>query len=235
MAWIALGWIASLLAVFWAGAKYGGRLWAKELVEERKLSSTLLADRDEARATISKIKGAAAQAQLDVKKLFPFLALIMALVLGGGCRSLQAEAHYRHHGPAVLNDANATPGAADAELTKAKLCDPAFHTGTARDVTESQKRRICAEYGIVRGCPGSGYEIDHLISIELGGSNADENLWPQPADDAGSGLVGFHTKDVVENRAHRAVCDGRLSLAAAQKGIAADWYGFALANGFLNK
>ena len=142
-------------------------------------------------------------------------------------------ANYGHHGKAPLPDHNVTPGAVDASLTKAKLCDPSFHTITARHVTQSEKLNACNEYGIFKGCPGSGYEIDHLISIELGGSNDLRNLWPQPVDAAG--VIGYHTKDVVENRAHKAVCEGKLTLKQAQDGISGDWYQFGLDNGFVTK
>jgi hypothetical protein len=143
-------------------------------------------------------------------------------------------AQYAHHGLAVLQDAKATPGATDPQLTATKLCDPAFHTGTARNkMTQPQKRkvRVCRAYGITKACPGPLYEIDHLISIELGGANDDANLWPQPVDALGQ--IGFHTKDVVENRAHRAVCSGKLTLEQAQTGIRTDWFAFGVANGFL--
>jgi hypothetical protein len=126
-----------------------------------------------------------------------------------------------------------TPGDVDSELTKAKLCDPKFHTGTVRNVPQSEKVAACKSYGIMEGCPGKGYELDHLISIELGGSNDIKNLWPQPAD--APGVIGFHTKDVVENRSHAAVCAGKLTLKEAQDGISADWYAFGKKNGFITK
>jgi hypothetical protein len=154
--------------------------------------------------------------------------LVMALSVLGVAR---AQAAYRSDGAAVLNDLKATPGAADAALTKARLCSAGFRTGTVRNVTESQKKRICAEYSRRSGCPGNGYEIDHLISIELGGANSDANLWPQPVD--AGGVIGFHTKDKVENALHREVCSGKLSLADAQKCIAVDWYACAEREGIL--
>ncbi|MDE2099243.1 MAG: hypothetical protein KGL39_18460 [Patescibacteria group bacterium] len=130
-------------------------------------------------------------------------------------------AHYVHRSGVVLPDPAATPGEVDPDLTAAKLCSAKFHTGSVRDVTESQKKRICEAYG-QKDCPGRGYEIDHLVSIELGGANTDANLWPQPVDAAG--VIGFHTKDVVENRLHALVCKGKLDLAEAQNCIADDWY-----------
>jgi len=82
----------------------------------------------------------------------------------------------------------------------------------------SLKREIYAEYGILVHRPGE-YEIDHLIPLELGGSNRPGNLWPEPY----SGATGAHDKDDLEDRLHAAVCSGRISLAAAQREIVAQW------------
>ena len=61
------------------------------------------------------------------------------------------------------------------------------------------------------------YEYDHLVSLELGGAPNDaRNLWPEPG---GSPNV----KDPLENRLHALVCDGTITLAAAQRAIAVDW------------
>jgi hypothetical protein len=138
---------------------------------------------------------------------------------------------YGHHGKAVLPNHSVTPGSTDARLTKDRLCSKSFHTKDERSVTLEQKRLVCRMYGINSGCPGRGYEIDHLISIELGGSESELNLWPEPVD--GPSVIGFHAKDLVENRAHAAVCSGRISLTEAQKGIAGDWYGWAKRKGLI--
>ena len=67
--------------------------------------------------------------------------------------------------------------------------------------------------------PGD-YEVDHLISLELGGSNSIKNLWPQ------SYLTqpwNAHVKDALENELHDEVCSGKVDLATAQHDIATDW------------
>jgi hypothetical protein len=66
----------------------------------------------------------------------------------------------------------------------------------------------------------SGYEYDHLVSLEVGGApNTATNLWPEPLD----GPYGAHVKDKLENRLHALVCDGSLSLASAQSQEASNW------------
>jgi hypothetical protein len=140
---------------------------------------------------------------------------------------------YGHHDKAILPDHVFTPGAVDPTLTKEIICDKTHHTSEDRHVTQSTKIKVCLEYGITNGCPGKEYEIDHLVSIELAGSNDIKNLWPQPLDT--TDIIGYHMKDVVENRAHAAVCSGKMSLEDAQKGISGDWYQFAIDNNLLQK
>jgi hypothetical protein len=90
-------------------------------------------------------------------------------------------------------------------------------------VPASIKRTVYARYGVGRWGPPprvpSCCEVDHLISLELGGSNALANLWPQPYPDATA-------KDKVENALHWLVCHGRLDLRVAQRGIARNWVRF---------
>lgn len=82
------------------------------------------------------------------------------------------------------------------------------------------KREQMAEQGLA-GDP-SDYQEDHLIPLEIGGSPTDPaNLWPQ----ALQGAWNAHDKDRLENALHRAVCNGSMSLVAAQVAIATDWRG----------
>src|SRR5258708_28839464 len=52
------------------------------------------------------------------------------------------------------------------------------YTQTVRDVPLSEKQQVFAEYGIDWSLH-SGYEVDHIISLELGGSNEISNLYPE--------------------------------------------------------
>jgi hypothetical protein len=77
-----------------------------------------------------------------------------------------------------------------------------------RHVTQSMKREVLRRYGLPLDA-ARFVEFDHLIPRELGGADDVRNLWPQPWPDA-------HKKDVAENRLHRAVCSGSISLLDAQ-------------------
>ncbi len=87
-----------------------------------------------------------------------------------------------------------------------------------RNVPSSEKDQVYAEYGIHSHSAGQ-YEVDHLVSLELGGSNDIANLWPEAA----SPTPGFHQKDQVENYLHDQVCSGATSLKDAQTQIATNW------------
>jgi len=113
-----------------------------------------------------------------------------------------------------LPDPACTPGAIFAGATVSQICTPGY-SESVRNVPESVKQSVYAEYGIESHVPGS-YEVDHLVSLELGGNNSVANLWPEVSP-------GYHEKDAIENQLHDAVCAGSVSLRTAQLQIARDW------------
>ncbi len=119
----------------------------------------------------------------------------------------------------ALPDPACTPGAILADATKDQICVPGYSSQT-RNVPQSEKDQVYAEYGIQTHKAGQ-YEVDHLISLELGGSNDIANLWPEPAEPR----PGFHEKDKVENYLHQQVCSGAMTLQEAQYQIAHNWMG----------
>jgi len=123
---------------------------------------------------------------------------------------------------AIEPDRNLTPGAIDPSVTQANIhetiCHPKY-TLKVRHVSYSTKKKVINSYLKAHPewvkCKPIGMascEIDHHISLEIGGSNDPKNLWPQPIDDA-------RKKDVLENRLHRKVCNGEMTLQEAQKEI----------------
>jgi len=124
--------------------------------------------------------------------------------------------------PGAEPDRRCSPGAYLSGLTRAVLCAPGFRTGTIRDVPVAEKFAVEREYGMAARPYGHAIEIDHIVALEIGGSNAIANLFPEP----GSGAESYHVKDRLENRARELVCAGRLGLRAAQRAMAADWEAF---------
>jgi hypothetical protein len=117
----------------------------------------------------------------------------------------------------TLPDPECTPGAVIPTVTVEQICASGY-SSSVRNVSTATKTKVYKEYGITTHPTGS-YEVDHLVSLELGGSNDIANLWPEAAEPA----PGFHQKDVVENYLHDQVCKGKMPLADAQKQIAGNW------------
>jgi len=111
-----------------------------------------------------------------------------------------------------------TPGET-RNVTVGDVCG-ATQRDTVRAVPVSLRRQVFREYGINDMRPNA-YEVDYLITPELGGSSSIRNLWPQPY----SAVWNAHVKDELEDRLHGLVCAGQLDLATAQREISTDWIG----------
>lgn len=116
-----------------------------------------------------------------------------------------------------LPDSGCTPGAIFPSATTSQICQSGY-ASSVRNVPTSEKDQVYAEYGIASHYSGQ-YEVDHLVSLELGGSNDIANLWPELANPT----PGFHQKDQAENYLHDQVCAGKVSLQQAQQEIATNW------------
>jgi hypothetical protein len=81
------------------------------------------------------------------------------------------------------------------------------------------KLEVYAEYAITMHGPGD-YEVDHLIPLELGGSNSIKNLWPESHRTA---PWNAQVKDLLEGKLHELVLRGQLDLKTAQQAIAVNW------------
>jgi hypothetical protein len=120
-------------------------------------------------------------------------------------------------GRAVLPDPKLTPGDTLPATTAADICTPGW-ASEHRHVTEAMRNRVYAEYGRTETIDCC--EVDHLIPLELGGSNHMKNLWPEPY---GPTRPGAGEKDSLENELHERVCRGKMPLAEAQTCIATNW------------
>ena len=121
-----------------------------------------------------------------------------------------------HALPPVSPDHNLTPGVVDPQATVEKICTP-HYTETVRHVTMKMKKQVFKLYGIDQY--SDSFEVDHLISLELGGSNDIKNLWPESYTTT---PYNARDKDALENRLHKLVCQGKIPLIQAQKEIAED-------------
>ena len=127
------------------------------------------------------------------------------------------ECFYLQEG--VRPSAVCTPGVGEL-IELGVLCTPGFSM-TRRNVPQSVKDEAYKKYGVLSHSEGE-YEIDHLVPLELGGTNDLYNLWPQPNLLVG----GYKDKDKVENWLREQVCTGGLMLSDAQRGLMGDWTQF---------
>ena len=122
----------------------------------------------------------------------------------------------------TLPDPVCTPGATDPHVTQTTLdttiCRKGGYTSTVRPpvaVSSTEKRSALRAYNDT--APITTYELDHLVSLELGGSpNSPHNLWPQPGGSP-------NPKDKLETALHDLVCAHKMTLTDAQTAIAGDW------------
>jgi hypothetical protein len=146
-----------------------------------------------------------------LNRFVPLCGLVFALSSGGFAQ--------RQSSPPLMPDPTRTPGDT-LDVTKDDICVPGY-SKKVRDVPQAVKDQVYASYGIKSHAPGE-YEVDHLISLELGGSNSIKNLWPQSYK---TQPWNAHVKDKLENRLHADVCSGKIDLKTAQQQIATDWIG----------
>lgn len=143
-------------------------------------------------------------------------AVAALLVLAGTAVTLLQRGNLRSQIGAIPN-VNLTPGATNPigiqDVCRADLStnDPA--------VPDPLKREVLKEYGL-DGVPANAYEIDYLVTPQLGGAADIRNLWPQPSRHA---IWNARVKDALEDRLHYLVCSGQLDLATAQRELSQDW------------
>jgi hypothetical protein len=115
----------------------------------------------------------------------------------------------------ALPVASITPGATwDVDVEE--LCSGAARM---RPITAAMRAEVLNAYG-VQDLPSDQYELDYLITPELGGATDARNLWPQRY---GSPVWNARVKDELERLLPRLVCGRKLDLATAQREMASNW------------
>jgi hypothetical protein len=135
--------------------------------------------------------------------------------------------------PEIYSD---VPGAINADIQTPEqiagtICNSHWSTSSIRPSTSYTNPIKFAALKKYNQEHGTSYhvtdgELDHLISIELGGSpTSTDNLWYEPFTTQVNGRqIGAHEKDKVENALHDMVCRDQITLQQAQQIISSDWY-----------
>lgn len=164
-------------------------------------------------------------AQPRPRPVFPWAELFRGnrpAYLGGGLAAIAGLAAILLMFPVerpvvrLVPDPRWTPGAT-VTISAAELCRG--EEPETRLIPTNVGREVFSRYGIERPRPRA-YELDYLISPELGGAADVKNYWPQPY---GASEWNAHVKDALEDRLHQLVCEHQVSLETAQREIASDW------------
>ncbi|MCU1385849.1 MAG: hypothetical protein JWL71_4546 [Acidobacteria bacterium] len=118
--------------------------------------------------------------------------------------------------PIGLPSSSLTPGDA-RKVTKEQICAPGY-AASIKVTKESTKEEAFSRYGLRDG-KSTTEVLDHLIPIELGGTDSIENLWPEPAH----GQWNATQKDALEQKMLGMVCDGTLTVKQAQSAMKKNW------------
>lgn len=142
-------------------------------------------------------------------------AMVTLVVLAGSGRLSQAPAS--HVLPAgTLPLAHLTPGAT-VDIGLDALC--AGLVPPPPPIGHHIRAEVVQKYRMAH-VPAEAYELDYLITPELGGATVAANLWPEPYEGLRWNAL---VKDHLERLLPRLVCAGQVDLQTAQADIARDW------------
>lgn len=113
---------------------------------------------------------------------------------------------------------NLTPGET-VSASLADVCAVGFPTETTITIPTSLQRNVFARYGLTDPSPRE-FQVDFLISPDLGGATTARNLWPEPS---GAMPWNARVKDRLETKLKTMVCSGSLDLTKAQSDLANNW------------
>ena len=166
-----------------------------------------------------RFKAARRLARVPATALVAAALLVVAVAGAAGRYAIEGTRSIRAAGraePGALPIAAITPGAT-ARVSVADLC--AGRGPSKEEIAPEVRRAVLRDYGM-EDLPDAEYELDYLITPELGGSSDRRNLWPERY---GSRVWNARVKDELEQLLPSLVCRGALDLNTAQRDIAADW------------
>jgi hypothetical protein len=117
----------------------------------------------------------------------------------------------------AIPNGSLTPGATNP-IGIQDVCSASFASNDP-EVPDDLKREVWKAYG-VKDMTANAYQIDYLVTPQLGGATSIRNLWPQPSVHT---VWNARVKDALEDRLRNMVCSGQLDLATAQREISQNW------------
>lgn len=135
---------------------------------------------------------------------------------GAAGAASEPACHYGERNGLTVPDRSCTPGT--AATTDISIIRKTNWGDDERHVTPKMKEDVCHAYGIMSGCPGKKWELDHLKPRCAGGADDDMNLWPEP-------ILEARMKDTLERKTCKDLKDRkgpRITVEAAQNRFAYD-------------
>jgi anti-sigma factor RsiW len=146
------------------------------------------------------------------------VVVLTAFALGGMLREKRrSESSTARAVTAAIPRVRLTPGVT-RPITQSEVCRMP-QTFEQQEIPIDLQRRVFQEYGLADAKPAD-YEVDYLITPELGGASDIRNLWPEPHSET---VWNSYVKDALEERLRRMVCHGHVDLPTAQREISTDW------------
>lgn len=155
------------------------------------------------------------------------VTLAVALLLSSSAQGADSDLMWGASKDSALSSDLATvPGATNPAVTQANIKTTICVAGWSErarpllSYTSPIKRQLMKLAGVPLS-QSKNYELDHDISIEIGGSPTDlKNLWLQSYV---TKPWNAHVKDKLEDRLHTLVCSGKITLEEAQRSISSNW------------
>jgi hypothetical protein len=124
-------------------------------------------------------------------------------------------------GPAAVVEADARPVASltPGATIDIEIRDVCVAARPPQEIGPAVRQAVLRSYGM-EAVPPDQYELDYLITPQLGGAPDPRNLWPQRYRER---VWNAWVKDQLEDLLPRFVCEGRVDLRTAQRDVAADW------------
>jgi hypothetical protein len=149
-----------------------------------------------------------------------FFILVLSIGLGvllSRIRTVNSQVARTYGEASSVPNTRLTPGATLPVSARDICATPSLEQN--REVSAARQQAVFEKYGI-HNPQVDAYEVDYLITPQLGGADSIQNLWPEPYFNT---VWNAHVKDALEQRLYQLVCHGDLDLATAQRDISADW------------
>jgi len=164
---------------------------------------------------------------LLIKRTSKASALFTAGILIAATLGLSACGAATYSQSSGLPNIKLTPGAINPAVTQATIRQTICVIGWTATVrppasytNQLKYNQLHSGYSLDGDLNRKDYEEDHIVPLEVGGSPSSPlNLFPEPRNIR----LGSYLKDQLENRIHQLVCNGQLSLKAAQQVFLTNW------------